>query len=167
MRQMILPLLQVVATFSLIAAAVLWVKRIRALCTALFETQERILHLYQLTDFLSTATHPSLRMFYEKLRKENKPIDSARSNQIASEISSDTFKGLKKKLQEASTTETDPGRKMKIERVLKEVDDIYLLHQSVGPDSSEEYVKTIGENILQISTKVARMLMEDLPEDLG
>lgn len=140
---------------------ILWgVERISFLTHKLLEISTRIQHLYQLNELIVLSMNPAFRTFYSKLRQSG-PITSAeQARKLAEETTAEVYKVLQNGMAESISTETDPIRKDRLQAAVKEFDDIFALYSTVGPDSSQEYIETIGQNIAEISIRVSKMLSD-------
>jgi len=151
--------IQLISTIALISVTILWVKRQIVLQKAIFEQNIRIQHLTQLNEVIALGMNPAVRMFYNKLRDAG-PIKSAeQASKMAQETTSEMFQGVKSSMEAALKKEEDPIRRERMVAAVKELEDMYSLYSTVGPDSSEEYVAMIGQNIAEISTKIAKIMM--------
>jgi len=151
---------QIIASVLILAVIVLWIWLVQEMSKTVTKLTSQIQHLYQLCDLVLLWADPALRMFYIKLRQSG-PITSAdQANKMAQEMTAEMYRGFKNNLGNAIEKETDPAKRERLQSTIKEFDDIFSLYSTVGPDSSQEYIETIGRNISEIRIRVSKMLSD-------
>lgn len=128
-------------------------KRIEAL-------EKVVQHLFHLTDALHAGiTAPVPKGYYEDIRKMGPFSETSRikRNQILDSVLSREFEQIKANIEESIKNSSDPVEISKMEMVLSEMENIYTLAGTIGPETSEEYRKAVHNDIEIAKNKILRL----------
>jgi hypothetical protein len=111
------------------------------------ETRRHILHIYQLLDALYMGIHdPVVRTYYDLLKKEG-PYSKISGERIIDETMAKEQNKVKEEVTKQIKDSNDPAEIIRMERALTEVDNIFTLLRTLGPDSSKEYREQVEKEI--------------------
>ena len=114
----------------------------------------KIKHLYMLSDLLSNIAPTPIQLLFEKVRKKGPDIDL---NKMQYEISRESYERGRKQLKELIDKAPDFETKSNLEKMLEEVEGMYNLYSTLDEDSSPEYIKRVMDDLHASMLKIASL----------
>lgn len=122
------------------------------------DTNRHILHIYQLLDALYMGgSDPVASAYYSMLRKEGAygNITEEKRGKMFDNVMAQEYSRIKKEISNQIKESNDPVEMARMEKAIDEVDNMFNLIGTIGPESSKEYLKQVRKEIELSKKKIS------------